>query len=106
MTTPRVWLYPEREWRTLGERRWIAQWDVLRPGADLSDDSREPGEMIDTARKACRTKAAAMRAATRAVSDGAAAFGYAEVYEQAVDWMVEADGIGEWVVAATVEHIG
>lgn len=103
---PRVWVYPEREWRQIGEERWVAKWWALKPGhsadpegyRDLLDDYEEHAA-------AHPSRAKALQAARLILNTGRASFGSVEVVRQTVDWYVEEDRMGEWSDADDSEEV-
>jgi hypothetical protein len=97
----RVWVYPEKKYEELGARRWVAEWDELRPGCKAKDTTQENDE-FDYDRDLIKRSVAlpnkddAIAAANRVLESGAPFFGVVEVQEQVVDWYVEGDRIAHW----------
>lgn len=102
-----VWLYPEKKQATLGARRLVVAWDVVRPGADPDDEDGDPNEQFVTRRKAFAVteREAARTFARELVEGGKAYFGQAEITEEVVDWFVEEDRVVEWVEVGRAEVV-
>lgn len=98
----RVWVWPEREYREIGARRWKVSWYTARPGAPEGDDLDFDRDLIEHS-AAYGTRSTAMRTAKRRA--GQAFFGVAHIREQVVDWISEADGTAEWSDVGELEEV-
>ena len=103
---PRVFVYPEKEWRNLGEKRWQISWEELRKSVELA-----PGKDIDfdadvfTVYRVFDAKSAAEAAAKKIILTGKPFFGAVSLQEQIVDWFVEEDKVAEWADVGNAEEI-
>ena len=104
----RVWIPESKEYRNLGERRWVVDWQELKPSCKAKDTTQENWE-FDYDRdliyhlNVAPNKAAALRFAEKMIAEGRNFFGAATVREQVVDWFVEEDRMGEWADASSEE---
>ena len=110
MSGPRVWIYEERTWGQLGQRRWIAEWYAIKPQAKARIDA-DPDHEIDWDRDllcetvAAKTKEAAIAKARAILESGRAFCGSVLVNEQVVDWMCEEDRVGTWENVGESEEV-
>jgi hypothetical protein len=92
----RVWVYPEREWRNLGEVSWLVSWHELRPGVKREGDEIDlDSDLIERAHR-CVTEEQAKEFGKLAYETKPLFFGAVYIQKQVVDWFVEEDRVAEW----------
>lgn len=106
----RAWIYHEKEYGSIGARRWEVEWWVLTPNGQKRHDADPDYEWqdhdIESESLTFKTRDEAMRAARKVVDSDVTFFGCAEVHEQVVDWLCEEDGVAEWqTIDSTVEEV-
>lgn len=106
----RVWIYLEKTWGNLGDRRFQVEWEVLSASAEKKVAKDPEYEVdfhwdFDYEQLHFRTKPEAMAAAQKAADSGASYFGRACVEEQVVDWVSEEDRVAEWARVGDREEV-
>lgn len=100
----RVWMYPEREWASIGDIRWeVSTWVVLPDAMDK--DEIDPDRDVVEKTWAFDTEAQAKIYATTVLERDDLAYGGVTIQKQTVDWFVREDGIGEWVDVGESEEL-
>jgi hypothetical protein len=97
----RVWVYPEKVHEELGARRFVVEWEELRPECKARDTGQENDEFdydrdLHYLIKPFKQREDAERYARKIVDEGKTFFGCARVQEQVVDWYVEEDRVASW----------
>lgn len=106
----RVWIYHEKCYGNLGDRRFQVEWEVLSPSAEkkIAKDPEYEVDFhcdLDYEQLHFKTKAEAMAAAQKIADSGATFFGRALVEEQVVDWVSEDDRVAEWARVGDFEEV-
>src|SRR5690348_12981990 len=97
----RAWIFEDKRWGELGERRWAVEWYEVTPKV-LARIAADPDHEIDFDSELasmvlpCKTRALAMTRARAVLGSGKSFFGAVQVQEQVVDWMCQEDRVGTW----------
>ncbi|HXI13457.1 MAG TPA: hypothetical protein VNM92_12565 [Thermoanaerobaculia bacterium] len=109
-TRPLVFVYPEKTYKPLGDRRFEVEWQVLTDGARKRFEA-DPDYEHNHDRDECSvvahytTKKAALKAAQRVLDTVETVYGVVTVVEQVVEWYVEEDQIAEWTNVGEVVYV-
>lgn len=104
------WLYPQKEWREIGEIRWHVTWEIVKPSA-LARVAADPTDEIDidldiqSLGKSFKAEAEARMFAQKTVNTGDTAFGSVCVQKEIIDWFVKEDHVAEWTDAGEPEYV-
>ena len=100
----RVWVYPDREWKQLGEFQFQVQAEIVRPESmgkdeiDIDEDVRSIAWSLPTYEKAAAH-------AQKVLGRDDLAFGAVYIQKQVVDWFIKEDRIAEWRDVGELEEV-
>jgi hypothetical protein len=102
MTIQRGWVSEDKKWRNIGEVRYTADWEDVRPGLEGKEEIDPDFDIVFCVR-VFTDKESAIKFAKEKYGD--TAYGQVTVTRQIVDWFVREDRIAEWVDTRDREHI-
>ena len=102
----RVFVYPEKVYKSLGAKRWQVSWEQLKPSANKKqgDDIDFDAEYSDSF-LCLRHRRKSTESAAKVLASGKPFFGAVTLTEQTVDWFVEGDRVAEWRDCGSPEEI-
>ena len=108
---PRVWVYPDKNYETLGAERWQASWEAIKKSAQWklgTEEDWDPDadiEFLVANFRGPNAKDKALAYARKLVDGRKTAYGQVAVTRQIVDWFMEEDRVAEWIDTSEKEYV-